>query len=377
MLGQIRMDIMIEYLNLKEINNRHSEEISTAIQRVVESGWFILGNEVRAFENEYAQYIGTNYCVGCGNGSDAIALIVQGYFELGKLKPGDEVLVPANTYIGTILPLTSLGLKVKLIEPNINTLQIDEELIEAQITESTKAVVIVHLYGKCAFTERISHLCKLHNLLLIEDNAQAHGCFFDTKRTGSLGDAAAHSFYPGKNLGALGDGGAVTTNDAELEKMIRTIANYGSSQKYVFDVKGRNSRLDELQAAILRVKLRHLDEENQYRRLLAKVYQQQINHSFITLPLQDADSDNVFHIFPILTIYREKLQKYLLENGVQTLIHYPIPPHLQRAYSEWNNLSFPITEQIHTQELSLPLNQTMSIDDVKMISDLINKFSIK
>ena len=377
MLGQIRMDIMIEYLNLKEINNRHSEEISTAIQRVVDSGWFILGNEVRAFENEYAQYIGTNYCVGCGNGSDAIALIVQGYFELGKLKPGDEVLVPANTYIGTILPLTSLGLKVKLIEPNINTLQIDEELIEAQITESTKAVVIVHLYGKCAFTERISHLCKLHNLLLIEDNAQAHGCFFDTKRTGSLGDAAAHSFYPGKNLGALGDGGAVTTNDAELEKMIRTIANYGSSQKYVFDVKGRNSRLDELQAAILRVKLRHLDEENQYRRLLAKVYQQQINHSFITLPLQDADSDNVFHIFPILTIYRERLQKYLLENGVQTLIHYPIPPYLQRAYSEWNNLSFPITEQIHTQELSLPLNQTMSIDDVKMISELINKFSIK
>ena len=377
MLGQIRMDIMIEYLNLKEITNRHSEEISTAIQRVVDSGWFILGNEVRAFENEYAQYIGTNYCVGCGNGSDAIALIVQGYFELGKLKPGDEVLVPANTYIGTILPLTSLGLKVKLIEPNINTLQIDEELIKAQITESTKAVVIVHLYGKCAFTERIAHLCKLHNLLLIEDNAQAHGCFFDTKRTGSLGDAAAHSFYPGKNLGALGDGGAVTTNDAELEKMIRTIANYGSSQKYVFDVKGRNSRLDELQAAVLRVKLRHLDEENQYRRLLAKMYQQQINHSFITLPLQDADSDNVFHIFPILTIYREKLQKYLLENGVQTLIHYPIPPHLQRAYSEWNDLSFPITEQIHAQELSLPLNQTMKIDDVKMISDLINKFSIE
>lgn len=368
---------MIEYLNLKEITNRHSEEINTAIQRVVDSGWFILGNEVRAFENEYAQYIGTNYCIGCGNGSDAIALIVQGYFELGKLKPGDEVLVPANTYIGTILPLTSLGLKIKLIEPNINTLQIDDELIEAQITENTKAIVIVHLYGKCAFTKRISHLCKLHNLLLIEDNAQAHGCFFGTKRTGSLGDAAAHSFYPGKNLGALGDGGAVTTNDAELEKMIRTIANYGSSQKYVFDVKGRNSRLDELQAAILRVKLRHLDEENQYRRLLAKVYQQQINHSFITLPLQDADSDNVFHIFPILTIYREKLQKYLLENGVQTLIHYPIPPHLQRAYSEWNNLSFPITEQIHTQELSLPLNQTMSIDDVKMISDLINKFSIK
>ena len=377
MLGQIRMDIMIEYLNLKEITNRHSEEISTAIQRVVDSGWFILGNEVRAFENEYAQYIGTNYCVGCGNGSDAIALIVQGYFELGKLKPGDEVLVPANTYIGTILPLTSLGLKVKLIEPKINTLQINDELIEAQITDKTKAVVIVHLYGKCAFTERIAHLCKLHNLLLIEDNAQAHGCFFGTKRTGSLGDAAAHSFYPGKNLGALGDGGAVTTNDAELEKMIRTIANYGSSQKYVFDVKGRNSRLDELQAAILRVKLRHLDEENQYRRLLAKVYQQQINHSFITLPLQDADSDNVFHIFPILTIHREKLQKYLLENGVQTLIHYPIPPHLQHAYSEWNNLSFPLTEQIHMQELSLPLNQTMSIDDVKMISELINKFSIE
>lgn len=368
---------MIEYLNLKEINNRHSEEISTAIQRVVESGWFILGNEVRALENEYAQYIGTNYCVGCGNGSDAIALIVQGYFELGKLKAGDEILVPANTYIGTILSLTSLGLKVKLIEPNINTLQIDDDLIEAQITENTKAIVVVHLYGKCAFTERISHLCKLHNLLLIEDNAQAHGCLFGTKRTGSLGDAAAHSFYPGKNLGALGDGGAVTTNDAELEKMIRTIANYGSSQKYVFDVKGRNSRLDELQAAILRVKLRHLDDENQYRRSLAKVYQQQINHSFITLPLQDADSDNVFHIFPILTIYREKLQKYLLENGVQTLIHYPIPPHLQRAYSEWNNLSFPITEQIHTQELSLPLNQTMSIDDVKMISELINKFSIE
>ena len=368
---------MIEYLNLKEINNRHSEEISTAIQRVVESGWFILGNEVRAFENEYAQYIGTNYCIGCGNGSDAIALIIQGYFELGRLKAGDEILVPANTYIGTILPLTSLGLKIKLIEPNINTLQIDHELIEKQITESTKAVVIVHLYGKCAFTEHTYQLCKQHNILLIEDNAQAHGCLFGTKRTGSLGDVAAHSFYPGKNLGALGDGGAITTNDTELEKMIRTIANYGSTQKYVFDVKGRNSRLDELQAAVLRIKLRYLDEENQYRRLLAKQYQQQINHSFITLPFQDADSDNVFHIFPILTIHREKLQKYLLENGVQTLIHYPIPPHLQRAYSEWNGLSFPITEQIHSQELSLPLNQTMTIDDVRIISDLINKFSIE
>ncbi len=363
---------MIEYLNLKEITNRHSEEISTAIQRVVDSGWFILGNEVRAFENEYAQYIGTNYCVGCGNGSDAIALIVQGYFELGKLKPGDEVLVPANTYIGTILPLTSLGLKVKLIEPTINTLQIDDELIEAQITDKTKAVVIVHLYGKCAFTERIAHLCKQHHLLLIEDNAQAHGCFFDTKRTGSLGDAAAHSFYPGKNLGALGDGGAVTTNDAELEKMIRTIANYGSSQKYVFDVKGRNSRLDELQAAVLDVKLRYLDEANDRRRQLAEQYIACIHNTHLRIP--NSPSDCIYHIFPVFSTRRDDLRKYLSACEIETLIHYPVPPHKQSCYARLSHLSLPITEQIHREELSLPLHPALTDEETNHIIDAANAF---
>ena len=367
------MDIMIEYLNLKEITNRHSEEISTAIQRVVDSGWFILGNEVRAFENEYAQYIGTNYCVGCGNGSDAIALIVQGYFELGKLKPGDEVLVPANTYIGTILPLTSLGLKVKLIEPNINTLQINEELIEAQITDKTKAVVIVHLYGKCAFTERIAQLCKQHHLLLIEDNAQAHGCYYKEKRTGSLGNAAAHSFYPGKNLGALGDAGAVTTDDETLAKTIRSLANYGSSRKYEFTFKGRNSRMDEIQAAVLRVKLPYLDEENRRRKEIARLYQSAIHHPKITITT-DHDRDNVYHIFPILCPEREEMQLYLREKGVGTMIHYPIPPHQQQAYHEWNNRHYPLTERIHREELSLPCNPTMTNDDCKYIIEQINHY---
>ena len=368
---------MINYLSLQKVTALHESEITTAVNQILHSGWYLQGEHIALFEKNYAQYIGTKYSVTCGNGLDALCLILRAYIELGLLKEGDEVIVPANTYIATILSITENHLIPILVEPDINTLEIDEQLIEQAITPRTRAIMLVHLYGRCAYTAFIGDICKRHNLLLLEDNAQAHGSHFGNNRTGSLGHAAAHSFYPGKNLGALGDGGAVTTNDAELEKMIRTIANYGSSQKYVFDVKGRNSRLDELQAAVLRVKLKYLDEENQYRRLLAKVYQQQINHSFITLPLQDADSDNVFHIFPILTIHREKLQKYLLENGVQTLIHYPIPPHLQRAYSEWNDLSFPITERIHTQELSLPLNQTMKIDDVKMISDLINKFSIE
>ena len=360
------VDLQSQYFKIKN-------EVDNAVLNVFESAAFINGPEVQSFQAELEEYLGVKNVIPCANGTDALQIALMAL----DLQEGDEVITADFTFAATVEVIHLLKLKAVLVDVDYDNFTIDIEQLKKAITPKTKAIMPVHLFGQCANMEAILKIAKEHNLFIIEDNAQAHGCFFDTKRTGSLGDAAAHSFYPGKNLGALGDGGAVTTNDAELEKMIRTIANYGSSQKYVFDVKGRNSRLDELQAAILRVKLRHLDEENQYRRLLAKVYQQEINHSFITLPLQDADSDNVFHIFPILTIYREKLQKYLLENGVQTLIHYPIPPHLQRAYSEWNNLSFPITEQIHTQELSLPLNQTMSIDDVKMISDLINKFSIK
>lgn len=376
---------MIKYLDLKAINALHDAELRAAVHHVMDSGWYLKGEATRQFEQHYADYIGTKYCVGCGNGLDALRLILLAYIELGEMSVGDEVIVPANTYIASILSITACGLHPILVEPDIHTLQIDDARIEEAITPRTKAVMIVHLYGRCAYTENIGMICKKHHLKLIEDNAQAHGCYASMdneqltmdhsplKRTGSLGDAAAHSFYPGKNLGALGDAGAVTTNDEELSRIISSLGNYGSSRKYVFDHQGYNSRIDELQAAMLDVKLTYLDEENQRRKDIASIYINKVENPLITIPKCD-DRDSVWHIFPILCERRDELQQYLKENGVETMIHYPIPPHQQACYKEWNTLSFPITERIHRQELSLPCYQTMKKEEADQIVSLLNRF---
>lgn len=351
----------------------HEDEINKAISDVVASGWYLNGTAVQRFEEHYRTYIGTQHCISCGNGLDALHLILRAYKELEQLHDGDEIIVPANTYIATILAITENNLTPILVEPDITTLEIDDNRIEAAITPRTRAIMLVHLYGRCAYTERIGNICKQHRIKLIEDNAQAHGCTYNGKLTGSLGDAAAHSFYPGKNLGALGDAGAVTTNDLELAKAVRTLGNYGSSRKYVFDYQGKNSRMDEIQAAVLDVKLKYLDEENARRKEIAHYFEQYIKNDRITIPAA-LNCDNVYHIFPILCTERDRLQEYLKENGVQTMIHYPIPPHKQKAYKEWNALSFPITERIHREELSIPCNQTMSLDDAELIVTLLNNF---
>ena len=367
---------MIKYLPLKQINDRYDAELREAVGRVMDSGWYLKGEHTQRFEKNYATYIGTKYCVGVANGLDALTLILRAYIEKGVMQPGDEVIVPANTFIASILSISECGLTPVLVEPCIDTFQIDDSQIEEVITERTKALMIVHLYGRCAYTEKIGMICKKHQLKLIEDNAQAHGCFAPMdngqwRRTGSLGDAAAHSFYPGKNLGALGDAGAVTTNDKELAQIIEELGNYGSSKKYVFDYQGRNSRLDEIQAAMLDVKLRHLDEENQRRQAVADYYINNVKHPEILLP---TPSQSVYHIFPILCERRDELQQYLKENGVETMIHYPIPPHKQACYKEWNDLSFPITERIHRQELSLPCHPAMKQEEADQIVSLLNRF---
>lgn len=364
----------IPFLSLKDITAKYADEIHEAALRVIDSGWYLQGAENARFEADYASYIGTKYCVGCANGLDALIWIFRAYIELGVMKPGDEVIVPANTYIATILAISENGLVPVLVEPSLDTLQIDDSLIESKITAKTKAVAIVHLYGQCAYTERIGELCKKYNLKLIEDNAQAHGCMFGTRRTGSLGDAAGHSFYPGKNLGALGDAGAVTTDDGELADAIRSLANYGSQRKYVFKYRGRNSRLDEIQAAILDVKLRHLDEDIELRRSVARRYVEGIKNPAVTLPKVADWSAHVFHIFPVLCERRDELQKYLEANGVGTNIHYPIPPHKQECYREWNGLSLPVTERIHAEELSLPMSPCLTDEQVRYVIDVVNGF---
>lgn len=352
----------------------HTDEISAAVQRVVNSGWYLQGNENKAFAEEYARYIGTRHCVGCGNGLDALTLILRAYKEMGRLHDGDEVIVPANTYIATILAITENNLTPVLVEPRIDTFQIDDRLIERAITSRTRAIMIVHLYGLCAYTERINEICHNHNLLLIEDNAQAHGCHYNDRLTGSLGNAAAHSFYPGKNLGALGDGGAVTTDDEELANMIGALGNYGSKRKYVFQYKGRNSRLDEIQAAVLRVKLKYLDSDNALRRSIAMQYIEHIDNPLLTLPSTDYCHSSVHHIFPVLCSKRERLQQHLLNQGIQTMIHYPIPPHRQQCYADMGLLSLPITERIHREELSLPLNPTLQQEEIEQIIEAANSF---
>ena len=390
----------IPFLSLHDVTAKYKDEIHEAVKRVVNSGWYLQGKENEQFEQHYAEYIGTKYCIGCANGLDALIWIFRAYIELGVMQPGDEVIVPANTYIATILAITENGLVPVLIEPRKDTLQIDDSLIEERITERTRAICIVHLYGRLAYTEKIGELCAKYGLKLIEDNAQAHGCSAPIansqspvayKKTGSIGHAAGHSFYPGKNLGALGDGGAVTTDDDELAAAIRALANYGSQKKYVFKYTGRNSRLDEIQAAVLDVKLRHLDEDLKARQAVADYYYDHIDNPLVELPVRLPHENNVYHLFPILVGgdeamrrlgnkegLRDKLQKFLEANGVGTVIHYPIAPHKQECYVNevWNTpqLSLPITEQIANEELSLPMSPTMTIDDAAEVVRLINEW---
>ena len=354
---------------------RHEEEILEAVTRVVRSGYYLQGPENERFEADYAAYIGTKHCVGCGNGLDALIWIYRAYIELGYMQPGDEVIVPANTYIASILALTENGLVPVLAEPRYDTLEIDDSRIEPLITPRTRSILLVHLYGRCAYTEEIGRLCRNYGLKLVEDNAQAHGCrYTDGRRTGSLGDAAGHSFYPGKNMGALGDGGAVTCNDKLLADTIRALANYGSQRKYVFKYTGRNSRLDEIQAAVLGVKLRHLDDDNEARRRIANIYYDGICNSQVCWPVVLPVEQNVHHVFPVLCERRNELQDYMKQQGVQTLIHYPIPPHKQECYRQWNGVSLPVTESIHRQELSLPISPAMTQEEAHEVVRIINAF---
>ena len=369
----------VPFLSLHDVTAMHGEEIREAARRVIDSGWYLQGKENEVFEQHYADYIGSPYCIGCANGLDALIWIWRAYVELGVMQPGDEVIVPANTYIATILGITENGLKPVLVEPRRDTLEIDDALIESAITERTKAICTVHLYGRNAMTETIAALCKKYNLKLVEDNAQAHGCTWQGKRTGSIGDAAGHSFYPGKNLGALGDAGAVTTNDPELAAAVRALANYGSQKKYVFKYCGRNSRLDEIQAAILDVKLKYLDEDIKRRQQVAAYYYEHINNPQIELPKRLEDAQNVYHLFPILVKdgKRDALHDYLADKGIGTVIHYPIAPHKQECYAKeaWNvpQLHLPITEALADDELSLPVSPCMSREQMEYVVRVINE----
>ncbi len=367
---------MVEFLSLKKITQKYSDEIHNAIAKVVDSGWYLQGEENKNFEKEYSEFIGSKYCVGVANGLDALRLIIKGYIERGLFKEGDEIIVPANTYIASILAITDNNLVPVLIEPNIKTFQIDDNLIESAITNKTKAIMIVHLYGQCAYTDKIGRICEKYNLKLIEDNAQAVGCKYKKRKTGSLGDAAGHSFYPSKNLGALGDAGAVSTDDKELADVVRILGNYGSTIKYQFDYKGLNSRLDEIQAAILRVKLKYIDEDNNRRKDVARYYIDNIKNDALTLPIIDDWDSHVFHVFPVLCKKRNELEQHLNINGVRTLIHYPVAPHKQKAYIEWNYLTYPITEKIHNEELSLPISHVITDDEVEIVVKTINSFKI-
>lgn len=373
---------MIKFLDLKKITEAHGTEIDEAVSRVVRSGWYLQGEENRRFEQNFAGFIGTRHAVGCANGLDALVLIFRALIETGRLQPGDEVLVPANTYIASILALTETGLRPVLVEPDPRSLQVDPSQIEKAMTPRTKALLTVHLYGRSSYSSRMAEIVERHGLLLVEDNAQAHGCRYGDRRTGSLGIAAAHSFYPGKNLGALGDGGAVTTSDTELADTIRALANYGSAEKYVFRYRGRNSRLDEIQAAVLDVRLRHLDADNQKRRRIAHIYFEEISNPEVEIPGKElyfsedpeapAAVDNVFHLFPVLTGRRDDLKRHLDSNGIQTLIHYPIPPHKQECYREWNAMSLPVTESIHDRELSLPISPVMTDEEARAVVEAVN-----
>ena len=365
---------MIKFLDLKAVNAAYATEIEEAMLRVARSGWYLRGEETRRFEEAYAQYIGCRHAICCGNGLDALRLVFRAYMEMGVLHEGDEVVVPANTYIASILAVTDNRLKPVFVEPDRETLQIDDSLIEQAITPRTRAIMVVHLYGRCAYTDRIGHLCRKYNLLLVEDNAQAHGAKLKNQKTGSLGHAAGHSFYPGKNLGALGDAGCVTTDDDELAAVIRALGNYGSEEKYVCKYTGCNSRIDEVQAAVLAVKLSHLEEDNRHRADIAELYCKGIDNPLVRLPRYVAAESNVYHLFPIFCEERDRLQQYLKEQGIETLIHYPIAPHQQECYKGYAHLSLPITEEIHCTELSLPIGPTMTFEEAQKVVEAVNGF---
>jgi dTDP-4-amino-4,6-dideoxygalactose transaminase len=384
---------MIKFLDLKAINDSYEPELSSAVHRVLDSGWYLLGKEAKAFEEEYASFIGSKHCIGVANGLDALRLVLKAWIEMGFMKEGDEVIVPANTYIASILAITDNRLKPVLVEPDINTYNIDLSRIEYSITDRTRAIMVVHLYGRACWSDQLLVLAKKYNLWILEDNAQAAGSILLTDatgnvnrkspicRTGSLGDASGHSFYPGKNLGALGDGGAVTTNDDSLAEVIRSIANYGTVKKYVNNYKGLNSRLDEIQAAFLRTKLIRLDYDNNHRRKVAEYYINNITNPKIILPSIESNmpvsenASHIWHLFVIRTQNRDRLQQYLIENGIQTLVHYPIPPHKQKAYKELNNLSLPVTEKIHREVISLPISQVISDDEVNKVVQTLNNYA--
>ena len=363
---------MIPFLDLKNINAQYREKLIEACTKVIDSGWYVQGNEHTEFEKEFAKYCGTKYAIGVANGLDALILILRAYKEMGIMKDGDEIIVPSNTYIASILAISENNLVPVLVEPNINTYLIDSSKIEEKITSKTKAIMPVHLYGQTCEMDEINSIAKQYNLKVIEDSAQSHGAYYKDKRSGNLGDASGFSFYPGKNLGALGDGGAITTNDEELANTIRALGNYGSHKKYENLYKGINSRLDEIQAAMLRVKLKYLDREIEKRKEIAKYYLNNIKNEKIILPTITTDS--VWHLFAIRTTKRDELQKYLLDNGIQTLIHYPFPPHRQESYKEWSSESYPISEQIHNEVLSLPISGVQSLEDTKRIVEILNVY---
>ncbi|QOD61527.1 DegT/DnrJ/EryC1/StrS family aminotransferase [Polaribacter haliotis] len=366
---------MIPFLDLKRLNEKYKPEIELAIKRVLDSGWYILGNELKLFEKEFAKFSGVEYCIGVGNGLDALILILRAYKELGLLEDGDEILVPANTYIATILAITENRLKPVFVEPTLDSYNIDVVKIKEKITNITKAILPVHLYGQVCDMDSIIEVAKKYNLLVIEDAAQSHGASYKGKKAGNLGDAAGFSFYPGKNLGALGDAGAITTNNQELAKCITYLRNYGSTEKYIHKYKSFNSRLDEMQAAVLRVKLKYINQEIKKRQKLAKLYLEKIDNNKLILPKFNKIENHVFHLFVIRTKQRDKLQKYLLDKNIQTLIHYPIPPHKQLAYKEFSHLQLPITEKIHNEVLSLPISAVQTQKEIEEIIKILNDYA--
>lgn len=361
---------MIKFLDLKKINERFRGEMDAAVKRVLDNGWYLLGQEIEQFEKEFAAYCGVKHCVGCANGLDALKLIIRAY----GFGPGDEIIVPANTYIASILAISDNGCTPVLVEPKWETRLIDEDLIEQAVTPRTKAIMVVHLYGRAMEMTKVWAIAKRHGLKVIEDSAQAHGAMFNGRRTGNLGDASGFSFYPGKNLGCLGDGGAVTTNDAEIAAKVRALRNYGSDVKYHFPYRGTNSRLDEIQAAWLGVKLPHLDADNARRREIAARYCAEISNPLVDLPVNPNDESMVWHVFAVTCSKRDELQKCLAENGIQTVIHYPIPPHKQPCYAEWNGRSYPVTERIHREILSLPISPVLTDGEVGEVIRVVNEF---
>ena len=372
---------MIKFLDLQKINAQYAAELKQAAADVIDSGWFLMGEKLANFEKELSQYVGASHAIGVANGLDALRLIMNAYIELGVMSEGDEVIVPANTYIASLLAISDNNLTPILVEPNNSSFNLDLDLIEKHITSKTKAIMVVHLYGQVCWSDGLVALAKKYNLKIIEDNAQAIGADWNGTKTGNLGDAAGFSFYPGKNLGALGDAGAVTTNDPILAEQVRALGNYGSKKKYVNEYQGLNSRLDEIQAAFLSVKLKYIDKENQYRRQLASLYLNGISNAKIQLPVpnngnfkHEENTEHVWHLFVIRTANREELQNYLTENGVQTLIHYPIPPNKQLAYASMNHLDYPITNAIHDEVLSLPISPVTTVDEVNKVIEILNNF---